>query len=59
MDPELLDALGVVAVFFLRILSREQGRREAEAEAADRRALVARLGDHEARLGALEADRRE
>ncbi len=59
MDFEFLEAIGVVAVFALRQLSREQGKREAKAEATERRALVARLGDHDARLAALEAKSRE
>lgn len=55
MDLEFLEAVGIVAVFALRQLSREQGRREAKKSADDRRALVATIGDHEARLAALEA----
>ncbi len=57
LDFDFLKALGVAAVFALRHLSREQGRQEATDEASERRVIANRLGDHEARLGALEARR--
>ena len=58
LDFDFLKALGVAAVFALRHLSREQGRQEAKDEASERRVMVNRLGDHEARLGALEQQAR-
>lgn len=59
LDFDVLEAIGVAAIFALRHLSREQGRQEATNEAAERRVMVNRLGDHDARLRALEQQARQ
>lgn len=58
LDFDFLKALGIAAVFALRHLSREQGRQEATDEASDRREMMTRLGDQDARLRALEQQAR-